>query len=170
MSDFPAAPPVTPGLAGQAATFGQRLVAVIIDGLLGLAMTIPSIVLFIVAIVIGGGAGTVICILLAVLLYFAAFIAWLYIYFVGLGTEGQTPGKRVQGVKVAKQSGEMIGIGGAFLRWLASSIMNIFLYLGSLWMLWDPEQKTLYDKVLEMEATSVEKGDLFPLFPGGRPF
>jgi len=157
------------GSLGPPASFGQRLVALIIDGLLGLAISLPSVILLVLAIVIRGPIGIILG-LLAVVWYFASFAAWLYIYFVGLGNEGQTPGKRMQGVKVTKVGGYPIGIGGAFMRWIASAIANIPLYLGSLWMLWDTEQKTLYDKVLEMEAVSVEPGSLFPLFPGGKPF
>ena len=151
------------------ATFGQRLVAVLIDAGIVLAMFVPA---FIVVFIIGA-ISDILGVLIAILLYLAVVAAALYIYLVGIGMHGQTPGKRMQGVKVVNDSGATIGIGGAVVRWLVSGISNSIvcgLPLGAAWMLWDGEKKTLYDKILGNQAIQVEKGELLPIFPNGKPF
>lgn len=165
---FPPAPP-SMGSLGPPATFGQRLVAVLIDALVGVALMFPAIVLFIVGVAADSG----ILIGLAALLYLAGFIALLYITFVGIGKYGQTPGKRMQGVKIVDANGSPIGVGGAVIRYIVQQISNAIvcgLPIGSLWMLWDAEKKTLYDKILNSQAISVPKGEIMPLFPDGKPF
>lgn len=154
------------GMAGTPATFGQRLIAVIIDGLIGLALFIPVIIVVLIL----GAISDVLGILAAIVGYLAVFAALIWIYVGGIGKTGQTPGKRLQGVQVVSNTGGPIGVGGAAIRWILSSILNSFCYIGGLWMLWDGEKKTLYDKILDNQAVSVQKGELLPLFPEGKPF
>lgn len=168
MSDFPAAPPPT-GLPGATpATFGQRLVAVLIDFGLVIAMFIP---LVIVVAILGRISG-VLGVLAALLLYLVGFVVALYYYIGNIGSTGQTPGKRMQGVQVLNDDGTNLGLGGAAIRYIVSAIFNSIvcgLPVGSLWMLFDADDKTLYDKVLNNQAVQVEKGELLPIFPGGNP-
>ena len=146
-----------------------RLLAIIIDGLIGIPLVIPGIILFLVGAAIDGGIGTLI-LFLGIIAYFGALLAWIVVIFVGMAKTGQTPGKRMMGIKVTTDSGQPIGLGGAVLRWLLQTVLNSFVYIGSLWMLWDEDKKTLYDKILNNRAFVVEKGSLLPLFPNGKPF
>lgn len=168
MSDFPAAPPPT-GIPGATpATFGQRLVALLIDFGLIIAMYIPLIV--VVAIL--GRISGILGLLAALVLYLAGFVAALYYYIGNIGSTGQTPGKRLQGVQVVNDDGTNLGLGGAAIRYIVSAISNSIvcgLPVGSLWMLFDAEDKTLYDKILNNQAVQVEKGELLPIFPDGNP-
>jgi uncharacterized RDD family membrane protein YckC len=49
-------------------------------------------------------------------------------------------------VDVRDNLGQPIGYGRAFLRWLVSIVSFIVLFIGYLWMLWDPEKQTWHDK------------------------
>ena len=108
--------------------------------------------------------------ILGALVYVLAIFVYLYILFMGLAVEGQTPGKRMQGVKVTTDNGEPIGLGGAIVRTILQSVLNGFFYIGSLWMLVDSDKDAAYDKILNYKATEVPKGSFTPLFPGGKPF
>jgi len=148
------------------ATFGQRLIAVIIDAVIAMAMFIPLII--VVAIV--GAISETLGALLSIVLYLALFAGVFYMIIGGIGLTGQTPGKRSQGIKVTNATGGTLGIGGAFIRYIVQYIFNLPCYIGSLWMLWDGEKKTLYDKVLDNQVVQAEKGGIMPIFPNGKPF
>ena len=156
------------GATATPATFVQRLVAVLIDAGIVLAMFIPA---FIIVLILGQISG-ILSLLAGIVLYLAIFAAALYMYIGNIGTTGQTPGKRMQGVQVISDDGSMLGMGGAAIRYIVYAISNSVvcgLPLGSLWMLFDAEKKTLYDKVLNNQAVQVEPGALLPIFPNGNP-
>ena len=158
--------------AGAPVEFVPRLIAYLIDGFIGFAAAIPGLVLLFIGSAIGGVFGTLV-LLLGLLLIGVSALATLYIFIWGIAVNGQTPGKRIQGIRVVQDSGEPLGLGGAVIRFFALSISNSILCglpIGSAWMLWDGEKKTLYDKVLNYQATNVAKGGLMPLFPNGKPF
>lgn len=96
------------------------------------------------------------------------FFYWLgFLYFLGVaiynrwylgGTTGQSLGRRVAGVKVVKEStGEVLGMGMAFVRDLAH-VLDGFFYIGYLWPLWDEKRQTFADKVLSTVVVEVPKG------------
>ena len=148
--------------------FVPRALAVIIDAVLALCVSLPLIILIIAAIILGQTVSSVLGIVLglaAAAVFVALMAFWIYIYIVVVGRDGQTPGKRMQGIRIVKVDGQPLGSGGAFLRWLIASLMNnvVGIPLGSFWMLFDPEKRTLYDKVLNYQAITVEKGSLWPL-------
>jgi uncharacterized RDD family membrane protein YckC len=66
------------------------------------------------------------------------------------GSTGQTPGDMALSIKVVDLrdgTGQPIGYGRAFIRWLGSILSAIPLFLGYFWMLWDPEKQTWHDKI-----------------------
>ena len=145
MSQMPEQPP--PGLgqpggptamgAGMVpaarASFGQRLVAALIDGiLLGVVGGILG------ALVAGDSARSGISFVLG--------IAY-YIYFHG-STSGQTVGKKAMKIRVlGADDGSPIGYARAALRYLGSILSAIPLLLGYFWMLWDDNKQTWHDKI-----------------------
>ena len=155
---MPVAPP-----SGYA-NFGQRLVAQLLDGLLAFVAYIPAIVLFIVSFTSGhDGLCTnaanelYVCrqpngglFALAFLALALGLLAFIFYMSRRLGRTGQTPGKKVMGIKVVdKVSGQPIGAGRAFGRYVfAQFISGSFCALGYLWMLWDGEKQTWHDKVV----------------------
>jgi len=155
------------GIGRETADFGSRLVAVIIDWLLAAAMIIP--VLIVGAIL--ASISDVLGVLFFIVGYVGFFAAVIYIFWWGLGTTGQTPGKRVQGIAVLNSTtGQVLGGGQGIARELLKAIINSFCYIGSLWSLFDANNEALYDKVLTSNAYKAEKGGIMPIFPDGKPF
>ncbi|MFL5954935.1 MAG: RDD family protein [Gaiellaceae bacterium] len=119
----------TGALTAARAGFWRRFAAALIDGiLLGIVSGILRAIL--------GGSGTG--------LGFIVAIAY-YTYF--HGSTGQTPGDAALSIRIVdKQTGQPIGYGRAFIRWLVSIVSGAVLLLGYLWMLWDSEKQTWHDK------------------------
>lgn len=127
------------GPSGPRASFGRRLVAYLLDGLLlGFIAGVLGSILDRDTIESANGIG-----LLLGLLYFP--------YFEG-GASGQTLGKMALGIRVIDfNTGRPIGYGRGVVRYLGRILSGLALLLGYLWMLWDREKQTWHDKL----ATSV---------------
>jgi uncharacterized RDD family membrane protein YckC len=135
-------PPAAPadwrpdGPSGPRASFGRRLVAALVDGLL---------------------LGVVYVVFLMILSDTAAYGFYLLagiVYYTLLegGAAGQTLGKKALGIRVIDfNAGGSIGYGRAAVRYLGRIVSSIPCLLGYLWMLWDKEKQTWHDKF----ATSV---------------
>jgi uncharacterized RDD family membrane protein YckC len=122
------------GPSGPRAGFGSRLGAAIIDGLV---LAIPLWILLVVA---PDAAGVI------YLVYLVASIA--YFTILEGGASGQTLGKRALGIRVYDlRQGGPIGPGRAFIRWIGRYVSTLVIFLGYLWMLWDPEKQTWHDKL-----------------------
>ena len=115
---------------GDRASFGRRLVAIIVDG------------------IILGVVGAIIGVIFPETLANALAIAIGLAYFTYLeGSTGQTLGKRLLGIRVADvRGGGPIGFGRAAIRYVGRIVSTIPLFLGYLWMLWDGEKQTWHDK------------------------
>jgi uncharacterized RDD family membrane protein YckC len=59
---------------------------------------------------------------------------------------GQTPGKRVLGVRVLRKDGTRVRLGNALRRQIGYWISSIF-YLGFLWILFDNKRQGFHDKI-----------------------
>jgi uncharacterized RDD family membrane protein YckC len=139
-STDPQQPPVSvyggSGPSGPRASFGRRLVASLLDGIL------VSIVYWIGFAIGGRGLASVVGIIVS-LAYFS--------YFEG-SPSGQTIGKKALGIRVVDfATGGALGFGRGFIRWISRILSTIPCFLGYLWMLWDKEKQTWHDKI----ATSV---------------
>jgi len=119
----PAAP------SGPRASFGERLIAALIDGIVvGLATGLL------------GRIG-----ILGSLVGFVVSYGY-YVYLEG-SPSGQTVGKRAMSIRVVgMQTGQTIGYAGAFIRVIGKIVSSIACLIGYLWMLWDPEKQTWHDK------------------------
>jgi uncharacterized RDD family membrane protein YckC len=123
------------GPSGPRASFGRRLVALLLDGIL---------------------IGIVYGIVLAISRPLGVAVGWLlylayFTYFEG-SPSGQTVGKKALGIRVIDfGTGGPLGYGRGFVRWLGRILSGIACALGYLWMLWDKEKQTWHDKI----ATSV---------------
>ena len=75
-----------------------------------------------------------------------AWFVWNLTYLVG--KTGQSWGRRVADVKVVDGNGKPIGFWRALLRNLfAATISAPSLYVGFLWVAWDPAKQAWHDKV-----------------------
>lgn len=144
------------GQTVKVADFGQRAVARIID------VVIVWLVLVVINLILGAvlfadaelvfneetqefetSGGTSLIVAWFVLpMAIALVVTILYeVFFVA--TRGQTPGKMIMGAKVVDEaSGEVIGWGPAFMRWLLPFVGYLFCYLGAILVYLSP----LFDK------------------------
>ena len=69
--------------------------------------------------------------------------------FVGLaGSNGQTAGMRIPGIRIVRTDGRRFKWRHALVRHLIGyPLSSIVLFLGFLWMLWDPKQQGWHDKL-----------------------
>jgi uncharacterized RDD family membrane protein YckC len=125
-----AQPGATGRASGPRAGFWRRFAAAFLDGLLvGIVAALLGLAL--------KGAGSVLA-LLAGIAYFT--------YLEG-GPTGQTLGKRALGIRVVSfDTGGAIGYGRGFIRYIGRIVSAVVIYIGYLWMLWDPEKQTWHDK------------------------
>ncbi|MBW2636520.1 MAG: RDD family protein [Deltaproteobacteria bacterium] len=68
-----------------------------------------------------------------------------FIYF--HGTIGQTPGKKLFGLKVIEIKGNEMTLGIAFLRWVGYIISKLPLFLGFIWIALDGRKQGWHDKI-----------------------
>jgi uncharacterized RDD family membrane protein YckC len=130
------------------ASWGRRLAAITLDGLL---LLIPAGVgIGLVLLGADEGAGRVLAIVGAVLVIASVTVLQGVYYTVLIGRSGQTLGKRALGIKVIDEAGGgAIGYGRAFGRWLVPFVLGWFFLniLEGLWPLWDAKNQTWHDKV-----------------------
>ncbi len=70
---------------------------------------------------------------------------------------GFTPGKAVLGLKVVRKNGEKVSFGRSLLRFFAYWISALPLFLGFLWVLWDPNRRGWHDKIAGTQVLYIPK-------------
>lgn len=137
--------PAPKSTTGALATPGERLAAVLLDGVVGMA---AYVVLFIVTVVLGvlpDGLAAV----LGLLLMIATWVLLFVLQIVGTGRLGQSYGKHLMGISVVStHTGRPIGSPAAFGREIVKSLGMYPLFLGVLWILWDSRRQGWHDKAL----------------------
>jgi uncharacterized RDD family membrane protein YckC len=141
----------------------QRVVATIIDGIIGALFALPGFVvllagpseiapctidgeLFLCDQPTGTTAG------IAILLYIVGAVVYLVLYCRLLG-RGATWGRKAMGYRILDaQTGQPIGTGRAVGRYFANILNAIPCYLGYLWPLWDSEKRTFSDMIVGTRA------------------
>lgn len=109
------------------ATWGRRLAATLLDGLI---LLLPTLIVSLVT-----------DRLVANVLQAAYFV-----YFTG--ATGQTPGKQLMKIRVVRASGGPMDFGVAALREVVGKFVSaITLGIGYLFPLWDARKQALHDKV-----------------------
>ncbi len=114
--------------------FGTRALATIID------FVILGIVGLILAIVFGGdsGRGSGLSTLIG--------LAY-YLYFWSSYGHGQTLGNRALNIRVVKTSGAELTIVDALIRYVGLLISFAVIFIGVLWVLFDPSKQGWHDKI-----------------------
>ena len=116
--------------SGPRAGFWRRFGAAFLDGLI-----VGIVIVILTELLKGVGYA------LGILIDIAYFT-----YFEG-GETGMPPGKRALGIRVVDfETGGPIGYGRAFIRFIGRIVSGLVIYIGYLWMLWDPEKQTWHDK------------------------
>ncbi len=132
------------------AGFFRRLVAVIVDALILLIpLALISFVLIFAGVMRGptteGGVDATFTLIFNAIM---PIISYAYFIFF-IGKKGQTPGKKILGIKVIKRdTHEVPGYLYAFLREVVGKFIAGFLFgLGYFWMIWDKDKQTWADKI-----------------------
>ncbi len=97
--------------------------------------------------------------ILDIILFFATLIIGYIIWWLFTLSRGQTPGKRLLGIRVIRADGTPSGLGWTFLRefgmkgvvvgLLGEVVGPIPLVLDLLWAFWDRDRQTLHDKIVK---------------------
>ena len=116
--------------AAAKAGFWVRFGAILIDGI------ILAIVGAIVQRILGTGAGGGLSTLIS--------IAY-YVYF--WTTSGQTPGHQALHLRVVRTDGTSLDVVTAIIRYVGYIISAIPIFLGFLWVAWDPQKQGWHDKL-----------------------
>ena len=129
---------------GPLADWGTRVVATLIDSAIMVGIVIAGVI---VAAILGV-ISTTLGILVGLVVYLAAIAASFYFTYM-TGAIGQSPGKKVMGIKVvSEETGQVIGGGMGIVRGLAHFVDGIF-FIGYLFPLWDQKRQTLADKIMK---------------------
>lgn len=125
----------------------KRLIANIVDQIIINLGGIPGMLL----VMIGGASEAEAVIALGMLVAFAGIILVAIWEIYLLGSRGVTPGKKLMNLICLKDDGQVAGFWLAFGRELLKQVFGSFCFL-NLWLLFDPEKKQLYDKILNMHV------------------
>lgn len=149
----------------QLASWGQRVGAYLIDGLVTLPawlLIAPGYFMIINAAIeqteynvetgayetTGGGGPSAVAFLLIFAGFIVAFGLQVWNRWIK-GGQGQSIGKKVMGITLLGEATRgPIGTGSAFIRDLAHFLDSIACSIGYLWPLWDDKRQTFSDKVM----------------------
>lgn len=132
---LPASPPVMPDiLAYPKAGFWERMGADFLD----------VVLVSIIGALVGGPPLA----FLVALAYFAGMWTW----------KGTTIGGIVLGLKVLRTDGREVTFATALVRALAAAFSLVVLFLGFLWIAWDPEKQGWHDKIAGTVVLKLPRG------------
>ena len=145
--------------------FGQRLAALLIDGLI--LSAVGAVLVGILLAILAATDRSGFAILLLVIGYIA-FIVGAALYDILLTSRrGATVGKKVMGLEVRTAQGTIPGTGLATGRYFARGFISGAVFaLGYLWALWDPQRRTWHDMIC---STFVVQRDRVRAAAGGPP-
>ncbi len=165
----PGGPPPSAGpLAGPLprASFGQRAGALLIDSVI---LTVVILAVFLILSAIGMAVantsstfGSVLAALIGLVVFVLALAAPVaYFGYMEGQPSGQTFGKRALHIRVVDfNTGGPLTVRSGILRNLVKIYLSGILYLGYLWMLWDPQRQTWHDKLV---STTVVPTSAYPV-------
>ena len=123
----------------------KRLIAALIDG--GIIVVIIIAVIIVAAIL--GAISDVLGLLVGLVGYLGAIGFGIYNLIVTQGKTGQSIGKKMQGIKVVGEgTGQPLGVGGAFVRYLVHSFVDGICFAGYIYGFFiNPKRQTVGDMV-----------------------
>ncbi|MBN2516262.1 MAG: RDD family protein [Deltaproteobacteria bacterium] len=133
--------------------FWRRMIAFLIDKFV--LSLISMILVFIASLFLGLGFPFDLSINISevitgtfILSYYGTTIFLNMVYFTYFhGTTGQTPGKKIIGLKVIQKTGDEMTLGLAFLRWVGYIVSGLVFNLGFLWVAFDRKKQGWHDKI-----------------------
>jgi uncharacterized RDD family membrane protein YckC len=138
-------------LGGRKAGFWLRGVAFLVDLVVVAALVAAGGMLVSVAVQVGGwfsstpeiavewleGSASTLLSVLIDLCYFILFVGW----------RGQTPGKMLFRLRIIRVTGEDVGYGRAFVRWIGQIVSTLLLGIGFLMIAFSHTKQGLHDKL-----------------------
>lgn len=135
MPPMPPPPGMAPVSLPPYASWGQRAVAVIIDGGIGFVISAPGR--------ISGSVGVY-------AIFSLASLAFMFWNMAKQGTTGQSIGKGVMKIKlISEETGQVVGAGLSIGRYFVHILDAISCFVGYLFPLWDAKRQTFADKILK---------------------
>ncbi|WP_393916572.1 RDD family protein [Halostreptopolyspora alba] len=161
---YPSPPGYSGGYAGpELASWGRRVGGYLIDYVIMMVM-VAAIVAAFFGLAFGlwelidptgaGGQDPPPAFLITLLLLYPALFAAMFCYrWLPHASSGQTPGKRMVGIRLVKETtGQPVGKGpsaGRELVFIAlSAVTCVGVFVDLLWPLWDGKNQTLHDKAV----------------------
>jgi uncharacterized RDD family membrane protein YckC len=121
----------------EKAGFFPRFIAYVID--IVILMVVYVVLSLVLAAVLGDSGASIASLLLAI-------ISIVYIVYFWIST-GQTPGKKIMGLKVVATDGSKLTVVKAITRLVGYAISGAILYLGFLWIFIDKDKQGWHDKI-----------------------
>ncbi|MEL6308355.1 MAG: RDD family protein [Chloroflexota bacterium] len=116
------------GMGYELGDVGERFIAIAIDGII---LGLITGLLFGAGGEAGGGLGLV--------------VGVLYNWYFWTRQDGQTPGKRMMGLRVIKADGSQLSDVDALIRALGYYVSGLVFSLGYIWALFDDQSRTWHD-------------------------
>ncbi len=160
------------GTSWQLAGVGRRFAGALLWGAIPVVAVIATII--VIAMMLSSGNDyyedelTTGMVWAMVVTFMSPFIAY-WVWWFMLAPEGQTPIKRLLGMRVVTASGAPAGVGPMLLRSIIGQhvigyIVPLYGLVNALWLLWDRDRQCLHDKVASTyvvlaEPVAVQSGD-----------
>jgi uncharacterized RDD family membrane protein YckC len=139
--------------SGELAGFWIRFAALFIDGLI---LAIPSILLSFGSFAASGAFGRRFGWVGPFPFSFGSLVLSFVYNWLMIGMyNGQTLGKKLLGIRIARPDGTPVDVTVAAVRAGMALVSRLVLSLGYLWAAWDPEKRTWHDIVADTRAFRV---------------
>lgn len=132
------------------ASIGTRFIAIMIDSMILSVVQMVMSLILVGSIINKGQAGVTATVGLMAI----SGIGGILYYVLFLGAKGATPGKMAVKIKVVSPSGDKIGYGQAFIRYIGIFISGIILGIGYFMAFGDDEKRTLHDRIASTRVIS----------------
>lgn len=138
--------------------FWRRFVAVLVDGII---MSVVGFIVGAAAGVLGAATGMMSteagALLFQVLLQLVSIALGIIYEVAFIRKYDATPGKLAMGLKLVRANGDRLSVGRIIGRYFAKWVSALILCIGYLMAAWDPEHRTLHDRMCDTRVIKSRK-------------
>jgi uncharacterized RDD family membrane protein YckC len=73
-----------------------------------------------------------------------------------IGRTGQTPGKKLMGIKVIRTDGKHLSYTKSLLRWFGYFLSFSVFFLGFVWIIFDRKKQGWHDKLVDSKVVIID--------------
>ena len=152
-----AAPAAPAGGSGELATYGQRILAYIIDGAIIMGIFIVGGIVVGILSAVSPKIGMIIGLIFYLVIMVGSLGYMIYFPAVdnGFTERGQTPGKKFMKIKIVKQDGSDFSVVDAIIRLVGYACSGAIMYLGFIWIFIDDDNQGWHDKIAKTRVIQV---------------